>query len=128
MNSIERRTAMKRYSMLVVLMVMMAISTSLFAGEGSRRDVRDLSYLNFNPVVMSSTQLASTVNALNDRKDARDLSYLNSTGNSEVSSQEIVVQGFNDRRDARDLAYLPGNAKEAGVDQPGNINLMCCQR
>jgi hypothetical protein len=126
MTSIERRTAMKKHSMtLVVFMVVMAISTSLLAGEGSRRDARDLSYLNANTGVSASTQVASV---LNDRRDARDLSFLTSAGTPEVSGQNIIVQGDNDRRDARDLAYLSGNSKEASVDESNNINLMCCQR
>jgi hypothetical protein len=117
---------MKRHSMiLVMIMVMMAITTSLLAGEGNRRDARDLSYLNASPVVTASTQLASV---LNDRRDMRDLSYLNSTGIPEVSSQHIVVQGDNNRRDARDLAYLLGNSKDIRVDAPDNTILMCCQR
>jgi hypothetical protein len=115
---------MKKHSMIVVaLMVVMAISIPLLAGEGSRRDARDLGYLNANSVVTTSIQLAS---AMNDRRDARDLSYLNSSNISEVSSQQIAVQS--DRRDARDLAYLFGNSKDTVVDEPNNINLICCQR
>ncbi len=117
---------MKRHSMiLIILMVMMAISTSLLAGEANRRDARDLSYLNANPGVTVSAQLAS---GLIDRRDARDLSYLNSAGIPGVSSLNIVVQVDNNRRDSRDLTYLLGNSKDIRVDEPNNTILMCCQR
>jgi hypothetical protein len=114
---------MKRQSMIVVtLMVLMAITTPLLAGE---RDARDLSYLNSSPVVTAPNQVASMTN---DKRDARDLSYLNSSDIYGVSSQQIAVQGDNDRRDARDLAYLFGNSKGNMMDEPNNVILQCCQR
>ena len=117
---------MKRQSMiLIILMVVMAISTSLLAGEANRRDARDLSYLKANPGVTVSEQVTS---GLIDRRDARDLSYLNSTGMPGVSSPDVVVQVDSNRRDARDLAYLLGNSQDIRVDEPNNTILMCCQR
>ena len=112
----------KKHSMiLVALMVVMAISIPLIAGEGNRRDARDLSYLNADPVVTSSIQVASSSD---NRRDTRDLSYLNSSGMTEVSDQLAAVQG--NRRDAKDLAHMSGPTNETIFDTGNKI--LCCQR
>ena len=106
---------------LVALMVIMAISIPLIAGEGNRRDARDLSYMNADPVVMTSSQVASSSD---NRRDARDLGYLNSVDVTQVSDQLIAVQG--NRRDAKDLAHMSGPTNEAIFDMGNKI--LCCQR
>jgi hypothetical protein len=118
---------MKRHSLIVaVLIVIMAISTLVLAGEG-RRDSRDLGYLDQNPAVSISNHQPSQPQMINDRKDARDLSYLTSSTVSPVLSCHKIAM-MNDRRDARDLAYLFGNSETYTVCPPTNAVINCCQR